>query len=413
MKVKFYLSKKTNAGNNAIRCFVREFNNTLVLNTGEKIKPELWDKKTCRANLRKTKDKVLKGNLNSLNHYLDSFENKIFDIVRSIRSKETGAGFSLIADEIKKQFNKRETTLFTIFDDFLTIKKTKVTKAAIQKFKRVKLLLDEYQKTKRTRLSIENITTKLFLDKFFSFLIEDKNQLNNTAYKNIQFLKTFLSWANTSGFTTNTNYKAFKTKSERNGVIYLTKDEFLILYNLKIDNERLERVRDIFIYQCSTGVRYSDIQNISREDIHGATWNLRTQKTHQLLEIPLNEYALSVLAKYKDYPQPLPVISNQKMNSYLKELCKLAGIDETVKTIKYKGVERIETLHKKYEVIGTHTARRTFISLSLESGMPAAVVMDITGHSTYRMMQKYLKVAYNHKRDEMDKAWGSSLKQVK
>ncbi len=413
MKVKFYLSKKTNAGNNAIRCFVREFNNTLVLNTGEKIKPELWDKKTCRANLRKTKDKVLKGALNSQNHYLDSFENRIFDIARSIRSKETGAGFSIIADEIKKQFNKRETTLFTVFDDFLTIKKTKVTKAAIQKFKRIKLLLEEYQKTKRTRLSIENIATKLFLDKFFSFLIEDKNQLNNTAYKNIQFLKTFLSWANTSGFTTNTNYKAFKTKSEKNEVIYLTKDEFLTLYNLDIDNERLERVRDLFIYQCSTGVRYSDIQNISREDIHGATWNLRTQKTHQLLEIPLNEYALSVLAKYKDYPQPLPVISNQRMNSYLKELCKLAGIDETVKTIKYKGVERIETLHKKYEVIGTHTARRTFISLSLESGMPAAVVMDITGHSTYRMMQKYLKVAYNHKRDEMDKAWGSPLKQVK
>lgn len=413
MKVKFYLSKKTNAGNNAIRCFIREYNQTLTLNTGEKIKPELWDKKTCRANLRKTKDKILKGSLNSLNHYLDAFENKIFDIIRSVRKKEFNAGFTKIADEIKKQFDKREDTLYSIFDEFLTIKKTKVTKAAMQKFQRIKLLLEDYQKTKRTRLSLEKVTTKLFLDKFFSFLVTDKNQLNNTAYKNIQFLRTFLNWANTSGYTTNTNYKAFKSKTEKNEVIYLTKDELDILYNMKIDNERLARVRDLFVYQCSTGVRYSDIQNISREDIYGATWKFVAQKTHQLLEIPLSEYALSILTKYKDYPQPLPAISNQRMNTYIKELCKLAGIDSTVKTVKFQGNERIENTYKKYEVIGTHTARRTFISLSLEKGIPADVVMAITGHSTYKMMQRYLKVSYDHKRKEIDRAWGSPLKQVK
>ncbi len=187
----------------------------------------------------------------------------------------------------------------------------------------------------------------------------------------------------------------------------------MTLYNLQIEDERLKRVRDLFVFQCFTGVRYSDIQNISREDLIGSTWRVRTQKTHQLIEIPLNSYALSILAKYSDYPQPLPVISNQKMNAYLKELCENAKIDEPVKVVKYQGNQRIETTHKKYEIIGTHTARRTFISLSLQKGMKPDVIMAITGHTTYRMMQRYLKIADEHKREEMDKTWGSPLRSIK
>ena len=98
---------------------------------------------------------------------------------------------------------------------------------------------------------------------------------------------------------------------------------------------------------------------------------------------------------------------------YLKELCKKAKINDTVKIVQYRGKERIEKTFKKYEVIGSHTARRTFISLSLQKGMKPDVIMAITGHKTYRMMQKYLKIADETKRDEMDKVWGSSLRVVK
>ncbi len=107
------------------------------------------------------------------------------------------------------------------------------------------------------------------------------------------------------------------------------------------------------------------------------------------MAIPLTSDALSILAKYSDNPQPLPVISNQKMNAYLKELCKLAKLKEPVKIIQKKGNETIETIHPKYEVIGTHTARRTFITLSLQRGMSAQDIRDITGHKTYAMMEKY------------------------
>jgi len=413
MKIRFYLdSKSTKSGSSTIWCYVREYDKTLTLNTGESINPEFWDRNFQRANLRKTKSKIEKGSLKSLNQYLNTFESKILDIIRTVRSKNVGAGFSAISQEIKNQFDNRETSIFAIYDEFISIKKLEVSKQSILKFKRVKALLEDYQKVNREKLDFDKLTP-LFFSKFNSFLIDKKNMLNNTASKNIQFLKSFLIWANNNNYTDNTSYKSFKGKSEINEVIYLTEDELMNLYYLKIDEEKLKRVRDIFVFQCFTGVRYSDIQNISREDINNATWKVRTKKTHQIIEIPLNSFAVAILAKYTEYPQPLPVISNQKMNTYLKELCEKAKIEEPVKVVKFKGSDRIETTYKKYEVIGTHTARRTFISLSLQKGMKPDVIMAITGHTTYRMMQKYLKIADDHKREEMDKVWGPSLRLVK
>src|ERR1035438_10076564 len=123
MKIKFYLdSKATKSGEVAIWCYVREFDKTLTINTGQRIEPNLWDSTFHRANLRKTKDKIVKGRLNNINQYLNTIENKISDISRSIRSKNFAAGFSEIVDAIKKQFDTRETSIFAVYDEFLSIK---------------------------------------------------------------------------------------------------------------------------------------------------------------------------------------------------------------------------------------------------------------------------------------------------
>lgn len=412
MKVKFYLrGKLSKSAELSIWCYVREFKGTIYLNTGQKINPSLWDNKLQRANPRLTRDNITKGYIKSLNQFLNAFENKIFDIERNIRKNKFNTSFNVIADAIKKQFDIKKDGLFDVYDEFLKIKRQEVSKQAIIKFNRIKSLLLEYQKKSNEILDFDKITP-VFFQRFYAFMIEDKNMLNNTANKNIQFLKTFLIWCNTNGYTENSSYKSFKGKFEANEIVYLTEEELMTLYNLQLNNERLERVRDIFVYQCFTGVRYSDIENISREDIKNSVWNVRTQKTHQIIGIPLSSYALSILAKYNEYPQPLPIISNQKMNKYLKELCKLAGIDEPIKIVKYKGNERIEKTFKKYELVGTHTARRTFVSLSLQKGMKPEEIMAITGHTTYKMMSRYLKIDFGSLRNAVDKTWGNSLRIV-
>ncbi len=189
MKINFYLDSKTTKNyKSTIWCYVREYANTLTLNTGENVDPNLWDKNLQRANPRKTKDKVIKGSINSLNQYLNSFESKIFDVVRSVRSKEFNAGFSKVAEGIKKEFDKRETGLFSVYDEFLTVKRHEVTKASLSKLQRVKSLLEDYQKSQKEKLNFEKITPTFF-SKFYTFLIDNKNLINNTANKNIQFLK--------------------------------------------------------------------------------------------------------------------------------------------------------------------------------------------------------------------------------
>lgn len=406
MKVTFYLDNSAKSPEKTIWCYVREHAQTLTLNTNESIQPELWDKKIHRASIRKTKDKIMKGSLSSLNNYLNSFELKVNDTFRSIRSKNFNASFSTIADELRKQFDPREESFFDLFDEFIKTKRMMVSQGVIQKYSRARSLLQEYDK----KLTYDKINP-LFFEKFFLFLI-DKGMLNNTAHKTIKLLKSFLIWSNNNEYSDNKSYTTFKAVSESNEVIYLTEDELDTLYDMSPSCERLERVRDLFVFQCYTGVRYSDIENISRVDLQGSTWRFRTQKTKDLLEIPLSARAFSILAKYSEYPQPLPVISNQKVNKYLKELCKEASINSLVKIVKFRGTERIENTYKKYEVIGSHTARRTFISLSLMKGMSAEVIMSITGHADYRMMKRYLKIASSLKRDELEKAWGSPLRKV-
>lgn len=252
----------------------------------------------------------------------------------------------------------------------------------------MKKVLQAFEKSKSYKLNF-NSFNKIFYDRFLAFLIEERKMINATAYKTISVLKTFLGWAYERKLTTNSEYKSFRGKTYENEVVHLTEEELMNLYNLKIEDERLARVRDVFLFQCFTGQRYSDILALKREDVKNGTWHLRQLKTQNIIQIPLSKYAITILAKYSDFK--LPVISNQKMNQYLKELCILAEIDESIAIVKFKGNKRIEETKKKYEVIGTHTARRTFITLSLRKGMKPEVIMKITGHKTVQDVSEIFK----------------------
>ena len=166
-------------------------------------------------------------------------------------------------------------------------------------------------------------------------------------------------------------------------------------------------MRDAFLFSCFTGLRYSDVYNLKRSDIKDNHIEVTTVKTADSLTIELNNHSKAILDKYKDVhfgnDKALPVISNQKMNDYLKELAKLAEIDEPVRETFYKGSERIDVVTPKYELLGTHAGRRTFICNALSLGIPAQVVMKWTGHSDYKAMKPYIDVADSTKASAMDK----------
>ena len=245
------------------------------------------------------------------------------------------------------------------------------------------------------------------LNGFVSYLI-GLGFNNNYIKKLSKTTAWFLRWAQKKGYCGNMDLDCLapRLKIPERRVIHLDWEELMTVYHFQVPTTKnyLARVRDIFCFCCFTGLRYSDAQNLKRSDVYDNSISISTIKTTDSLDIPLSKYAKAVLDRYADEDlggKALPVISNQKANKYLKELCRLCGIDRPVTVVDYRGNQRIEDVKPKWELIGTHTGRRTFISNALILGVPVSTVMAITGHSDYQAMKPYIAVAEHSKQAAM------------
>lgn len=263
------------------------------------------------------------------------------------------------------------------------------------------------------------------LAKFIEYLRhranEGKGLEEKTAKKHFANLKWFLNWAIRKGACTEKAIQSYRPKFKvlAKPVIFLTRPELLRLYNYKIPTGgavvtlktytgeeytkkveypgALEKARDLFCFCAFTSLRYSDMAALKRTDICGDCIEITTQKTNDRLTIPLNNYSRAILDKYAGLQdrngRALPVISNQKMNDYLKDLCELCGFNDPITKTYYRAGQRIEETAPKWALIGTHAARRTFICYALTKGIPPQIVMKFTGHSDYKAMKPYIDIA--------------------
>ncbi|HEV9037581.1 MAG TPA: site-specific integrase [Puia sp.] len=262
---------------------------------------------------------------------------------------------------------------------------------------------------------------------------------NTTVAKQLSTLKTFIGYARKREVPVSEGYKHFKIELKKNAeVVALTEEEFQSLFNLDLKGDkRLDQVRDIFCFACATGLRYSDMAQLQWEHIKNDEIRITVKKTKEWLTVPLNPYSHAILQKYKGQARPLPsnvgvktgslsLFSNQKMNMYLKGwadrdaktgkteihkgLCEIAGINEPTEVVRFKGSKREATIYPKYKLVGVHTGRKTFATLSLEKGMSAEEVMTITGHKDYKSFKRYVKITEKRKKVVMRNAWGEIKK---
>ena len=313
-----------------------------------------------------------------------------------------------VSEEPKPKKEALPCDFFQVFDDFVEDcgRQNNWTDSTFEKFAAVKNHLTNFR---------EGLTFEFFdergLNDYVSYLRDVKEMRNTTIGKQLSFLKWFLRWAFKKGVHQNNAYDNYKPKlkSTQKKIIFLTWDELNRLREFEIPSNKqaLERVRDVFLFQCFTGLRYSDVFNLRRSDIKGDHIEVTTVKTSDSLIIELNNHSKAILDKYKDVAfeddKVLPVITNQKMNDYLKELAELAGIDEPVRQTYYRGNERIDEVTPKYALLGTHAGRRTFICNALALGIPPQVVMKWTGHSDYKAMKPYIDIADDIKANAMSK----------
>ena len=400
-----------------IRMRVNFASKRIEFTTGYRIDAAKWD--ADKQRVKNGCSNKLKQSASEINASLLEYYTKIQSIFKRFEVED----IMPTPEQIKEAFNalhkpvsdepkpKKEALLcdfFQVFDDFVEDcgRQNNWTDSTFEKFAAVKNHLTNFR---------EGLTFEFFdergLNDYVGYLRDVKEMRNSTIGKQLSFLKWFLRWAFKKGLHQNNDYDSYKPKlkSTQKKIIFLTWEELNKLREFEIPaaKQALDRVRDVFLFQCFTGLRYSDVFNLRKSDIKGDHIEVTTVKTSDSLIIELNKHSKAILDKYKDVAfednKVLPVITNQKMNDYLKELAELAGIDEPVRQTYYRGNERIDEVTPKYALLGTHAGRRTFICNALALGIPPQVVMKWTGHSDYKAMKPYIDIADDIKANAMSK----------
>ncbi|KAA9332083.1 site-specific integrase [Hymenobacter busanensis] len=236
-----------------------------------------------------------------------------------------------------------------------------------------------------------NDFTLAFADKFTTYLMQQRQLADSAIHKNLTTLKNFLGYAQDRGLHTNAAFKRFAWRRREPSILTLTTREVCAIADLVLPcGSYLDNSRALFLLGCYTGLRYSDISALRPEHIFETSLRITTQKTAEDQVIPLRPEARDIVARIR--VGSLRPISNPKLNLYVKELAKLAGIDREVERVRYRGGQRLSERGPKYAYVTTHTARRTFVTLALEDGIEMSRVMKLSGHSTWAAFKRYVNV---------------------
>lgn len=292
------------------------------------------------------------------------------------------------------------TSLFKFIEYFIEETKQNKKNSLAGSYNQTLNCIKDFAKDKNKRVDFDTMNNNFNID-FVEYLETKKHYKLNNIGKHIKNLKRFLNEASTPEINVNkfSFYKRFKVVKEDADTIYLNEDELQSLYDLDLSNNtRLERVRDLFLVGCWTGLRFSDFTTIHAKDITDEFINIQTQKTGQKVVIPIHWTVKAIMNKYKDeFKNSLPPkISNQKFNLYLKEIGKKLEILNVNKSIDYtKAGKKVQENMLKWQLLETHTARRSFATNMYKMGVPSITIMNITAHKTESAFLTYIKVTPN------------------
>lgn len=393
-----FVLKQPNATEKTLIYLFYNFDNyRLKYSTGEKINPKYWNIKKQRA-----KETVQFREYPEFNQKLNNIETAVNNAYRKLENdKEANLTPELLKKtlntELSKSTGPKKLGLLDWMNLEIEIMKANQKKGSIQVYKALVNHLTDFSKTRRYKLFFETITID-FYEQFKEYLLCEKKLLTNTVGKQIKTLKTFLNLATEKGVNTNLAYKSrlFKSLQENVDHIYLTEEELDKLSQLDLSGKKyLDRVRDLFLIGCHTGLRFSDFTQLKKENLQKDKktffFNVKTTKTSERVVIPVKSVVKEIWDKYNgELPR---AISNQKMNEYVKEMAKFSGITESVIVKKTSGKETRVSIKPKCDLVSTHTARRSFATNAYLSGIPAISIMKLTGHRTESSFMKYIKVS--------------------
>lgn len=349
----------------------------------------------------------------------------IFAIIDTLTSYE-GINSEWLESEIDKVINPRKyapaeeqakpATLFEWIDRFVETAPQRRDRATgrlltynnIQQYRATQKHLKTFAKVKKRKDYEFEQVDRRFYDSFVEYL-QNLNFTANSVGKHIRVLKLMLNEATNAGVNTSTTYNQFHVFTEETDTIYLNEAELEQLKECDFtDSPHLDRVRDWFLLLAWTGCRFSDLEKVGKTDIQDGFITFRQQKTNTKVKIPMHPVVMEILIKY-DFNLPEP-ISNQKFNDYIKEVARLAEINTKETITKTIGGELQTITSPKYELISSHTGRRSFCTNMYKRGLPTLMIMSVSGHKTEKSFLKYIKVKQDEHADMMAAKWAEIYK---
>lgn len=407
MTTAFALSRPKNESKSSIIAIVRYGNKRMNYALSVSIPVKYWDEK--KKQVKETKQFPEYFRINNKLIAIRATIFKCFDTyMEENRNEEPSTNVlkRLLDNEFNKKsggFSKPKLTLLGYLQEIIDRSESglrvqpqsgkPIAPNTIKTYKTTKLHLTKFAENNSLKLAFDDINLE-FYDAYKAYLMKELQLSNNTVGKHFQIIKLVMNEASDNGLTTNTSFrsKRFFVIRETADSIFLTNDEIKALQGLDLSAyKNLDVTRDLFIIGCMTGLRYSDLASLKPENIEKDKIFLEQAKTKIRVVVPINEDVRRVLLKYKTVPK---AYSNQKSNQYLKEICKKVKALETIveKSITKGGKEQ-KSASQKWELVTTHTARRSFATNEVKKGTPIAFIMAITGHNTEKSFWKYVRLS--------------------
>lgn len=412
VRTKFLLRQPKNPGFKAIYATVRYNNQTAILYPGISIHTDAWIRKNGE-----NKPKNIPDNYDIIDT-LNDFGKLIRDTHKELQCKNPSVIVSpqllkkaVYAKHLSSQVEKATipveqpkekrvliTDFFqTMIDDSKNKKRLSqegkaLTPATISSYESTQKHFAEFQSKGRRKYYLTDIDQKL-LDSLYSYFTDELKMAFNGVGKYMKTLRTMMNYARHKkliGADVLIDNKV-KVTHESPDNIYLTDNDIADLYAIKeFDSPLYEVVRDLFVIGCLTGLRFSDYSTLSKARFNNGFMSLTQQKTQNRVTIPIHSTVKEILAKY---PEGLPKCPpNQVFNRYLKELGKkLPQLNTDFEKVLTRGGVADPKTYKKYELLQSHSARRSFSTNEYLNGTPTITIMAITGHRTEKSFLAYIK----------------------
>lgn len=406
--------------------YCRSAENKTLLNTALAIPPNYWHSKHKRISEKLPESYGKAEDLNKelqrqirLAEDIISFaiEKKMADPVQFAKTTfKPNFDISLLEKAAKNNMvtkPKVNRNFFFQYDAYIISKMNTVANSTLSVFRNLKVILEAFQEYRKLPITFDGITYE-FYEEFVHYLTFEhihQNRKNivkgfrtNTVGKNVKQLIIFLKTPRVKKIAPEMDLTGFKIAEEEADGIYLNTDEIRRILLLDLSkHQHLHKYRDLLVFGCLTGLRFSDFSMISSEDVRDGILYKKQEKTKHWVVVPLRDEANRIFIE--SFNRNIPAISNPDFNYYIKEVGRLAEILQPIKHSYMKGNRNIAETKPKYEWITSHTCRRSFCTNEFLAGTPVDLIMKISGHKSLKDFYKYIKIAPEQAGQKIKELW--------